>query len=457
MNASASVAAGRPIPTVRTLPLIGDLYRLAFEDGIAYFSGLQRRYGPIARFRLGPIRAVLVTDPALVGHVLGRDVRTWSKGRHFDSTRLFLGKGIFVAEGQTWSRQRRMLNPRFTESEIHRQYTDIMVQTTRQTIDAWLDQPGAPLDMEREMNHLAMNIIIQAMFGPHMAQQQRYGDHVRACLDFVMERGRNPFALPMSVPLPAHQKFKAHKKALEEFIFRAMKESEARPDDRSLIRELMAARDEEGKSRLTPEEVKDQVLTVFLAGHETTALALCWTFYLLARHPDVEAKVRAEMAAVVGDGDVRAEHLPQLTYIRQVIMEVLRLYPPVGFYPRQSDRDQMVGPYSIREGEQIMLSPYITQRLPEYWEQPDEFRPERFSEEALREQHPFAWFPFGKGRRICLGKEFAETEMALVLVSTLQKVRLDLLTPEIKPKFVATLRPVGLQMQARSLQKENPA
>ena len=437
------------IPQGRTLPVVGDLYRLLFEDGIAYFQGLQRRFGAITRFKLGPINAILVTDPDLVGKVLGRDVRTYKKGIHFDTTRLFLGNGLFVSEGKDWRKHRRMLNPKFTTKEVLN-YAETVSIVTHDTVDQWVKRKGEPFHMDREMGHLAMNIILASMFGPGEIKDEAYGDAVRYCLDFVMARGRNPFALPLSVPLPSHKKFQAARKQLEDLLQESIVKIKARGDDRpSLINDLLTAKDEEDESyRMSDRQVIDELLTVFLAGHETTALAMSWTWYLLNENPKVKAKVAAEIERVTGGEPVTPAHIPELTYVAQVAQEVLRLYPPVGFYPRQSLVDQKLGPYEVKAGEHIMLAPYVTHRLPEYWERPDEFDPDRFEKSRADAQHPFAFFPFGKGRRICLGQHFAMMEMVLAISVVMQRVDLELVTENVKPKFVATLRPSELRMKA---------
>ena len=439
------------IPQARTLPFIGDIYRFAFEDAISYFCGLQRRFGAITKFKLGPINAILVTDPDLVAQVLGRDVRTYIKGEHFNTTRLFLGDGLFVSEKQTWRQHRKMLNPKFSMKEVER-YSDIVAKSTNNRLDKWLENEANPFDMPYEMCQLTMDIIIRSMFGTSSSKvEKEYGEAVRICLDFVMQRGGNPFPLPMSFPLPSHIKFKRHKGILQEFIFKSIKEARKEGSEDSLIKGILTAEDEDTKIQLSDEQIKDEVLTVFLAGHETTALALSWAWYLIGKHPEVEAKMRAEIKEVIGDRPINGMDTMKLQYIKKVAMEVLRLFPPVGFYPRESTQDQKLGPYDIKNGDQIMLSPYITQRLSQYWENPNDFDPDRFENEKYKKQHSFAYFPFGMGKRICMGQHFAMMEMVMIIAITMQKVQLKVHSKGVKPKFVATLRPNRLKISAHRI------
>ena len=438
------------IPEAKTLPGIGDAYRLAFQDPLNYFQDLQEKHGEIIRFKLGPVEAILVTSPDLVAQVAGRDVRTYKKGKNFTSTRLFLGEGIFVAEGQKWRVHRRMMNPKFTEKEA-KLYADIVTKTTSDTVDRWLKNGNEPFAMDYDMGHLAMTVIIKSLFGPGIDKEEKYGNAVRTCLDFVMERGSNPFPLPMALPIKSHQKFKDAKQLLEDFIYESIEKAKKNPHGRTLINDLLAAEDEESKVRLSEEEIKDQVLTIFLAGHETTALALSWGWYLLDQHPEIERKIRQEIAEVLGDREPVADDIAKLKYTRKVAMEILRLYPPVGVYPRQSLIKQKLGPYVIEKDEHIMLAPYLTHRIAEYWPKPNVFDPERFDDAVYSKQHPFAYFPFGKGRRICMGQHFAMMELVLVIATTLQKVRLEVVTKKVTPKFVATIRPSELKMKVEPL------
>ena len=443
--------ASLTIPKAKTLPFVGDFYRLTFEDPLSYFVNLQKRMGNITRFRLGPIKAILISDPSLVAQVLGRDTRTYIKGKNFDCTRIFLGNGIFVSEGSTWLRHRRMLNPQFTEEKA-KNYTDIIASSAHHLVGKWLEKDGQIVDMPTEMCHLAMEVILRSMFNIEVGKANNdYADAVRVALNFIGERGRNPFALPMWAPLPSHIKFKKKTKMLDEYIYRSIQKARKNPLEKSLIGDFISAKDEDGKTILSDEEIKDHVLTVFLAGHETTALALDWTFHLLSQHEDITRKIREEIDTITQGRDIKASDLDKLIYTKQVGQEVMRLYPPICFYPRESTMDQQLGSYHIKKGDQVMLSPYITHRLAKYWQDPEKFDPDRWQPEKIKEQHPFAYFPFGKGRRVCMGQHFAMAEWTLITAIIMQKIDFKMVSKNIKPTFVGTLKPNHMQVKVSSL------
>lgn len=451
-------ASNAVAPGPRGLPVVGSLNRLWRKDMIQFYQDVWREYGDVVRFRLGPMDAFLIAHPDDVKHVLVDNEKNYWKGRALRKLRLVLGEGLFTSEGSLWRRQRRVMQPTFTPRSVTR-FVPAMTAAVQDMISAW--QPyalrGEALEMNGEMMRLAMAVIAQTMLSKDFSgESARAGRAFTQVLDFVSSRSVTLLDMPLWVPTPVHRHFKQGLAVLDDFIYgmirerRAQQEGTLRSTDaarempQDLLTTLLQARDPESGAPMSERQLHDEVLTIFFAGHETTAQALTWAWYLLSAHPDAEAKLRAEVDSVLGTRVPVAEDLERLVYTRMVVDEAMRLYPPVWVFVREALGDDELGGYHIPQGSMILLSQYITHRHPAMWQEPEKFDPMRFAPERAEKRPRYAYFPFGGGPRICLGNSFALQEAALALAMVSQHYRLRLVPgAEIKPRMRGTLRPDG--------------
>ncbi|MGE5335539.1 MAG: cytochrome P450, partial [Nitrososphaerota archaeon] len=410
---------------------------------------MRERYGDVVSVPTLIGRVTLIFHPDGVRHVLQENHRNYNKDiPDYRVLSLLLGKGLLTNDGESWLQQRRLMQPAFHRDRIAALGT-IMSDTTL----AWLEQlearglvaTGTPLDMLQEMSRLTLSIVCKALFGADLPANdlERVGRALTTANRLLSEA----FYLPGILTLPTpqrHRLFAARRElyvVVDEIIRRRRASSEQRGD---LLAMLLEARDAETGEGMSDEQVRDEVLTLLLAGHETTANALSWTFYLLAQHPDVTAAVREEYQRVLQGRPPAVDDLPRLAYSRMVIEESMRLYPPAWALGRHGLQEDEIGGYVIPKGAYVLVMQYVTHRHPAFWEQPDAFDPERFSAERAAKRPRFAYFPFGGGPRLCIGNQFALTEAQLILASILSRYQVRLEPgAHVAPEPLVTLRPRG--------------
>lgn len=415
------------LPGPRPLPIVGSLLEFREHGLLPIYLGHWRRYGDVIGYRFGPQRAVAIVHPDHLREVFIRRRASYGKGLSVRNVRPLIGDGLFAADGDLWQRQRRILQPLFTVAAV-RAYGAAMGEAIDAFIARWLAlPPGEAVDLLPEMSHLAMDVICRTMFG--MAAGAEAGElsaAVSEAFHWVGERGVKLLPLPLRVPTPGNRAFLRAKARIDRFIRRVIAERRRRgprADGGDLLDRLLQATDEESGERMLEEQVVNEVITVFIAGHETTAVTLTWAWLLLAGHREVEARLHAELDAVLSGQPPTIEAVPKLVYTRQVIDEALRLYPPVWLDPREAFADEEIAGYPIPKGTLIMPMLYATHRHPEFWPDPERFDPERFSPERAQGRHPLAHVPFGGGPRVCLGMAFALQEMVLAVAALGQRFR----------------------------------
>jgi len=422
------------------------------DNSIAAFAEEAFERDILAR-RLFWRRSCLVNDPAGIKHVLLDNAANYTKTSI--ARRLLepgLGKGLITAEGEIWRRHRRIMAPSFDHRSILG-YLPIMTQVADELMAKWDNLPtGTTVDVAEAMMQATLTIISRTMFSSDSDDiveivgrgVERYQAEVRPTLaDFL--------GLPQWF---SHQaKLQASGRALSEFdvainrlIETRVQNHGAGPND--LLARLIAARDEETAGGMSKQEVRDQVITIFMAGHETTALALTWTWYLLSQHPAEEAKLHAEIKTVLGGRSPQREDLAKLAYTRMIIEEAMRLYPPVHTISRTPLADDEICNLRIPKGSVVLISPWVLHRHRRLWERPDAFEPERFAPERAAARPRFAYLPFGAGPRICIGASFAMAEAVLILAAIAQRYSLRLVPGHrVEPQGLITLRArYGLKM-----------
>jgi cytochrome P450 len=421
------------------------LLRRFFKPGnpIALFQHLAQTYGRMAHYRLGLSHIVFVNQLDFIQEILINQPQNFIKERTQRRMKILLGEGLITSDGEIHRRQRRIAAPAFHRQRIQA-YGAIMVDRAAHMRAQW--QPHQPIDIASQMMQLALQVVARTLFNTDVTDDVlQINDQVNV----IMELYNYLIALPraeayMNWPLPGLIRFRRARAKLDKIVQRMIAGHRADGVDRGdLLSMLLASRDEESDhSGMTDEQLRDEVLTIFLAGYETVANALTWTWYLLSQNPEAEARLHAEIDSVLSGRLPALEDLPQLRYTEMVFAESMRLYPPAWAMGRQSIADVELGPYRFPSGTYFFFSQYIIQRSPEYFPDPLRFDPDRFLPENKAGRPRFAYFPFGAGGRQCIGEAFAWMEGVLMLATIAQKWRLRFIpgqTVDVQPKI--TLRP----------------
>jgi cytochrome P450 len=411
------------------------------SDPLAFFTNLARTHGDLVHVRMGGENVVLMSDPRDVRDVLMTNQRNFLKGRGLERAKRLLGEGLLTSEKEVHLRQRRLMQPAFHRERIA-SYGTTMTEYADRTRRSWTD--GQTLDVSQEMMRLTLAIVGKTLFDTDVESQAR---EVGAALSAVLQSFwllMLPFVdLLERLPIPQLRKSRAARAELDAIIYKIIAERRAAPGDRGdLLSMLLAAQDEEAGGRgMTDEQVRDEAMTIFLAGHETTANALAWTWYLLSSAPDVEARLHEEIDRVLGGRLPTMADMPSLPFAEQVVTESMRLYPPAWIIGRRAIDAYPVGDYLLPPRTIVIISPYVLHRDPRRFSEPDRFQPERWTPEFKASLPPFAYVPFGGGPRRCIGESFAWMELVLVLCTIAQRWRLRVV-PEhpVVPQPVITLR-----------------
>jgi cytochrome P450 len=422
-------AAIYPPGPKRTTPVARLRGYIAFRrDPLNFLTRLAQEHGDIVHFHVGGQRAYLVNHPDLIRDVLVTHQDHFYKGRALQRSKRLLGEGLLTSEGEHHRRQRRLAQPAFHKKRIE-SYGDVMTAYAARHTARWQD--GARVDIAREMMRLTLSIVGKTLFN---ADVESDADDIRGALTEIMELF-NMLLLPYSeyierLPLPQTRRFERARAKLDQIIYRIVEERRAGGADAGdLLSMLLAARDEEtGGTGMTDQQIRDEVMTLILAGHETTANALSWTWYLLAEHPEVEARLHAELDEVL-DGGRRlptVEDIARLRYTEMVVSESMRLYPPAWVVGRLAIKDCESGGYIIPAGALVLVSQYVMHRDARYFPRPASFDPMRWTMEAKESRPAYSYFPFGGGARRCIGEGFAWMELVLLVASIASRWRMTL-------------------------------
>jgi cytochrome P450 len=457
---SATTSNDRTSATNRALGPRGSLVlgsmRAFQRDKLGFIQGL-RSYGDVARYRTAHLTWYQVNHPEGVRRVLQENNRNYGKGSlTLGFFKPVVGEGLFTSEGATWLRQRRLMQPVFHRRSVAA-FGQLMTDETLAMLERWrpAQEARTPLDVPAEMARLTLDIATGALFHAHVGEEpETIARAVNTLIEDLGYRFEVPFYPPHRVPTPRNRRFRDAIRTVDRAVYSIIAERRrggGGGDD--LLALLMEARDEETGEAMGDRQLRDEVITLFLAGHETTANALSWAFYLVAIHPDVEVRLRSELDEVLGaGGDHRTptmEDLPRLPYTKLVVDETLRLYPPAWITNRQAIAEDEILGYHIPAGAFVTLSPYVLHRHPNYWERPQEFDPDRFTPERSTGRPRFAYFPFGGGPRQCIGQSMALVEAQLVLATIFGRCRLRPSSDRpVGAQALATLRPHGLRMAA---------
>lgn len=441
-------------PTLETTALLGHLGRFRNDPIGLFLEG--SALGDVVRFPVGPRSVYLLRRPEHVKYVLQDAPKYFTKQtRGYDSLRFILGNGLVTSEGEFWLRQRRIAQPAFHRQRIS-QFGEIISALATSMLDRWAEEVSAkrPIDAAAEMMALTLRIMGRSLLSTDLSDQtQTVAMSLAELLHQIIQRTTTLFAWPVWLPTPKNRRLLRARAELDRIVFGIISERRAsRQPAADFLGMLMDATDEETGEKMDDRHLRDELMTILLAGHETTANALSWTFYLLSQHPEVEQTLRMEARRALGGRAAEVDDLPNLPYALLVIQESMRLYPPVWLLMRRSERDEVIDGCPIPARSFIALCSYVSHRDARWFTAPGEFVPERFSAENFARLPRCAYFPFGAGPRVCIGNNFALMEAQLILATAVQRFSLKL-APGHRVELLptVTLRPRnGLSMFVES-------
>ncbi len=420
---------------------------LKFTDPLPFYMQNFQQYGDIVKLDANGMTLFQINNPDMIQQVLVHKASSFHKSPIYKRLlSLYLGNGLLISDGEFWKRQRKLAQPAFHVKRINA-YAETMTNYSRQMLDEWQD--GEERNISEEMMRLTLWIVGKTLFDADLSTSS---GQVSEALEFLLadipNTAKQIIRLPHWVPTPTRNRRRQVIETLESVMNPIIEERRHTGEDHGdLLSMLLLARDEEGNG-MTDQQLRDEALTLVLAGHETTANALTWTFYLLAQNPQAEDKLLDEVDTVLNGNPPTLEDLGKLEYTEMVLKEAMRLYPPAWNFGRQAQEDVEIGDYILPKYAGVLISSYVVHRHPDYWDEPERFIPERFTPEAEHARHKYAYFPFGGGPRICIGNSFAMMEAKIILASIAQRYRLHLVPGHrVVPEPLITLRPkYGMQM-----------
>ncbi len=434
----AATASHPPGP--KNPPILGHL-RAFQANPVVFLEGLARAYGDLCQFRLGPQRTFLVNDPDAIRDVLVTHQGNFVKSRALQRLKILLGEGLLTSEGEFHLRQRRLAQPAFHRGRLAA-YAAVMTDCAVRARERWA--AGDTVDMSHEMMRVTLAIVARTLFSADVeGEAAEIGDSLTAILHMF-----NLLILPGGgalrwLPTGTGRRFRRARRRLDQTIYGLIEERRKSGDDRGdLLSMLLSATGEDGGGGMSDAQVRDEAMTLFLAGHETTANALTWTLYLLSQNPGCERRLHEEIDTALGGKPPAFDDVPRLPYTEMVLAESMRLYPPAWGIGRLALEDYRIGDWRIPAGSVLLMSSWVTHRDPRWWPDPERFDPERWTPAAREARPKFSYFPFGGGSRVCIGERFAWMEGSLVLASLVQRWRPRLVPGHlVEPQALITLRP----------------
>jgi len=438
---SALKAPLRPPPGPKGNFLLGNLSG-ASRDWLGFYSRCAREYGDVVGLRYLHVPICLVFHPRDIEYVLVADAGNFTKSADYRALARVLGRGLLTNEGKSWQHQRSLIQPAFRRENIL-SYAPVMTCAASQLLASWTD--GEARNVHEDMMALTLQIVAECLFGAEVTGvAQRVGKAMKVVTDRFLIDASQALLLPFDLPdflAPARRRAIGDLNRIMEDIIRERRASKLSRGD--LLDTLFQVRDFAGQP-MSDAQLRDEAMTLFLAGHETTAIALSWTCFLLAEHPRIEARLVEELRTVLGDREPTVDDLPRLRYTEMTLKESMRLYPPVWGIGRRAIAECEIGGYRVTAGTNVFILQYLTQRDPRFFSNPDTFDPERWRDDPVRSGKipRFAYFPFGGGPRVCVGASFAMLEATLLLAMIEQKFHLRLVPGHsVEPVTSVTLRP----------------
>jgi cytochrome P450 len=418
------------------------------RDPIPFFTRVAHEYGDAAQFFVGPQQIFLFNHPDLIRELLVTQHRSFHKSRVLQRSKIIFGEGLLTSEEELHKRQRRLVQPAFHRERIGR-YAEVMIDRAAKLRETWRD--GEVLDVHHQMMGLTLSVVAKTLFDADVDEE---ADEIGVALTSLVDLFptlMNPFSnLLRRLPLPQTIRFRKSIERLDKTVYAIIDERRKSGEDRGdLLSMLLMAVDEEGDGGgMTDRQLRDEAMTLFLAGHETTANALAWTWYLLAQNPAVLLELHRELDEVLGDRMPVPDDYVHLPYTEMVVAESMRMFPPAWAVSRLAEEEAMIGDWLVPRGAVVVAAQAVTHRDPRWWPEPDRFDPMRFTPEAKAARPKLAYFPFGAGPRVCTGEGFAWMEAVLIVATLAQRWRFELVSRDVTPQASITLRPRGgIQMR----------
>ncbi|WP_248965403.1 cytochrome P450 [Sphaerisporangium perillae] len=444
-------ASGRAAPSARRVPpgpplwAGPGLFKKLATDRLALMN-LAATYGDAARLRIGPKTLYFFNHPDHAKHVLADNNGNYHKGVGLVQARRAIGDGLLTSEGDLWRKQRRMIQPVFQNKRISRMDAVIAAEAANLVERLRAHTGGEPVDVVQEMTWLSLGVLGRTLLDADLGAFSSIGHSFEAVQDQAMFELVTLSKVPMWVPLPKQMRFRRARAELQRIVDHLVADRLARPGELGddVVSRLIASTRQEADPRVGRQRMRDELVTLLLAGHETTASTLAWTFHLIDRHPEVRDRLHAEAVEVLGDRLPVHEDLHRLRYTAMVVEEVMRLYPPVWMLPREAQGDDEVGGYHVPAGSDVLISPYTLHRHPAFWDEPDRFDPERFDPDRPVNRPRYAYIPFGAGPRFCVGNHLGMMEATFVIAMIARDLRLTQLPGhDVVPEPMLSLRVRG--------------
>jgi cytochrome P450 len=434
----------REIPGPHGYPLVGALPKVR-KDPLQFLVQAARQYGDLVCLGgVGNQRFFLVSHPRDIEHVLKANHRNYTKGTNFKLIKSFAGEGLFLSEGDFWRSQRKLIQPAFHVPRLAALATSI-TSATEAAVERWRPRACEPMDVEHELMHLSLEISVRTLFGSDVAEDaEAVRKSVSVAFSHLHEKVWSLAPLPLWMPTPANLRFQRAVASMSDVVYRIIRDRRGSgAEGNDVLSMLLAVRDENGE-RMPDRQVRDEVVTMLVAGHESTAITLAWTLALLSRHPDIERRVCDELDGTLGGRTPTFADLPGLSYLGMVLKESMRLYPAFWMFTRTPvENDELCG-HTIPAGSVLLFSSYVTHRRADFWPNPEAVDPERFTPERVAERPPFSYLPFGGGPRQCIGMRLAEFQTQLMLATILQRFGFHLVPGRrLEPEATLSLRPKG--------------
>jgi cytochrome P450 len=424
-----------------------------FRDPLPLLLEAIPKFGDTIRFRAGPFDFVAIHRPEDIRHVLVGNHKNYPKSRNYQGLKMVLGNGLVTSNGDFWRRQRKLAQPGFHRERLEG-FVDVMVECTRDHLAAWdARQSSATLDIHHEMMELTFRIVGRTLFSMELSDHaDSVGPAIEVALVHANAQVEKLIPTPTWLPTAANIRFRKAMRALDGLVFDIIETRRKSGEEKNdLLSMLMSATDETGTERMTDVQLRDEVLTLALAGHETTANNLSWTWYLLSKHPEIAKRLQEEVDEVLGDREPTLADLKRLDYANRVVSESMRLYPPAWMFERQAIEADELGEWRIPKGTIIGISPFSVHRHPRLWKNPEGFDPDRFLPERSEGRPRYAYIPFGGGPRTCIGNHFAMMETTIITAMIARRYEIDL-DPMHQVRLDAgiTLRPKnGIRVRLR--------
>ncbi|MFI9008092.1 cytochrome P450 [Actinosynnema sp. NPDC053489] len=454
MTAIDTPPARRAVPGPPRSETLSLLARMA-RDRLSVMTSVSRQYGDAVRLRLGPKSMYFFNHPDHAKYVLADNPGNFVKGIGLVHARRALGDGLLTSEGELWKAQRKTIQPVFQAKRIAGKADVIAQEAAGMVAKLRAHRDGGPIDISEEMTGLTLGVLGRALLDADLGAFESIGHSFEAVQNQAMFEMMSLSTVPHWVPLPIQRRFHRARADLDRIVAQLAEERRANPteDGDDILSRLVEATRNEPDPAVAHQRMRDEMVTLLLAGHETTASTLSWTFHLADKHPEVWERMHAEAVEVLGDRLPTFQDIPRLRYTTQVIQEVMRLYPPVWILPRITREEDEIGGYHVPAGADVLICPYTLHRHPDFWEEPDAFDPDRFSPGRSSGRSRYAYIPFGAGPRVCVGSGLGMMEATIVAASVVRELRLSTVAGyEVRGEPMLTLRVRGgLPMTVRSV------